>query len=93
QFAEALKLRADFALAANNLGFVYFRQGRSAESARRLETTLKIDPSRAVAYLNLGDAYAEGGDREKARKAYSTYLELQPQVSGAAQARAQLQSL
>ncbi|WP_238974176.1 tetratricopeptide repeat protein, partial [Acinetobacter baumannii] len=44
QFAEALKLRADFALAANNLGFVYFRQGRSAESARRLETTLKIDP-------------------------------------------------
>ncbi|QBG85435.1 tetratricopeptide repeat protein [Xanthomonas oryzae] len=62
-------------------------------SARWLETTLKIDPSRAVAYLNLGDAYAKAGDREKARKAYSTYLELQPQGSGAAQARAQLQSL
>ncbi|OAX89029.1 polysaccharide deacetylase [Xanthomonas nasturtii] len=93
QFAEALKLRPDFALAANNLGFVYYRQGRFAESARWLENTLKIDPSRAVAYLNLGDAYAKAGDRDKARKAHSTYLELQPQRSGAAQARAQLQSL
>lgn len=93
QFAEALKLRPDFALAANNLGFVYYRQERFAESARWLENTLKIDPSRAVAYLNLGDAYAKAGDRDKARKAYSTYLELQPQGSGAAQARTQLQSL
>ncbi|MBB4725663.1 putative caspase-like protein [Xanthomonas euvesicatoria] len=93
QFAEALKLRPDFALAANNLGFVYYRQGRFAESARWLENTLKIDPSRAVAYLNLGDAYAKAGDRDKARKAYATYLELQPQGSGAEQARAQLQSL
>lgn len=93
QFAEALKLRPDFALAANNLGFVYYRQERFAESARWLENTLKIDPSRAVAYLNLGDAYAKAGDRDKARKAYATYLELQPQGSGAAQARTQLQSL
>ncbi|KAB7768748.1 tetratricopeptide repeat protein [Xanthomonas maliensis] len=93
QFAEALKLRPDFALAANNLGFVYYRQERYAEAARWLENTLKIDPSRAVAYLNLGDAYAKAGEREKARKAYSTYLALQPQGSGAAQARAQLQTL
>ncbi|MCC8688186.1 polysaccharide deacetylase family protein [Xanthomonas campestris] len=93
QFAEALKLRPDFALAANNLGFVYYRQERYAEAARWLENTLKIDPSRAVAYLNLGDAYAKAGDRERARKAYTTYLALQPQGAGAEQARAQLQAL
>lgn len=93
QFTEALKLRPDFALAANNLGFVYYRQGRHAEAARWLENTVKIDPSRAVAYLNLGDAYAHAGARDKARKAYTTYLELQPQGAGAAQARAQLQQL
>jgi Flp pilus assembly protein TadD len=46
-----------------------------------------------VAYLNLGDAYFNAGDKAKARQAYSTYLELQPQGSGAAQARAQLQKL
>lgn len=93
QFTEALKLRPDFALAANNLGFVYYRQGRYAEAARWLENTLRIDPSRAVAYLNLGDAYLHDGQRDRARKAYATYLELQPQGPGADQARARLQQL
>ncbi len=93
QFTEALKLRPDFALAANNLGFVYYRQQRYAEAARWLENTLKIDPSRAVAHLNLGDAYLHGGDPAKAKQAYTTYLALQPQGSGAEQARAQLRKL
>ncbi len=93
QFAEALKLRPDFAQAANNLGFVYYRQQRYAEAARWLENTLKIDPSRAVAHLNLGDAYFHVGDKAKAKQAYTTYLALQPQGSGAAQARAQLEKL
>ncbi|KAG0777990.1 hypothetical protein G6F22_011502 [Rhizopus arrhizus] len=93
EFTEALKLRPDFAQAANNLGFVYYRQQRYAEAARWLENTLKIDPSRAVAHLNLGDAYFNAGDKAKARQAYTTYLALQPQGSGAAQARAQLEKL
>jgi tetratricopeptide (TPR) repeat protein len=93
QFTEALKLRPDFAQAANNLGFVYYRQQRYAEAARWLENTLKIDPSRAVAHLNLGDAYLHGGDTAKAKQAYTTYLALQPQGSGAEQARAQLRKL
>ncbi|WP_223483112.1 polysaccharide deacetylase family protein [Stenotrophomonas sp. OVS01A] len=93
QFAEALKLRPDFAQAANNLGFVYYRQQRYAEAARWLENTLKIDPSRAVAHLNLGDAYFHVGDKAKAKQAYTTYLALQPQGSGATQARAQLEKL
>ncbi|MCF7752507.1 polysaccharide deacetylase family protein [Bacillus subtilis subsp. subtilis] len=93
QFTEALKLRPDFAQAANNLGFVYYRQQRYAEAARWLENTLKIDPSRAVAHLNLGDAYFHANDTAKARQAYTTYLALQPQGSGAAYARTQLQKL
>ncbi len=93
QFTEALKLRPDFAQAANNLGFVYYRQQRYAEAARWLENTLKIDPSRAVAHLNLGDAYFHAGDKGKAKQAYTTYLALQPQGSGAVQARAQLEKL
>lgn len=93
QFTEALKLRPDFAQAANNLGFVYYRQQRYAEAARWLENTLKIDPSRAVAHLNLGDAYFNAGDKAKAKQAYTTYLALQPQGSGATQARAHLEKL
>ncbi len=93
QLTEALKLRPDFAQAANNLGFVYYRQQRYAEAVRWLENTLKIDPSRAVAYLNLGDACFHAGDHARARQAYATYLELQPQGSGAAHARRRLQQL
>ena len=82
QFTEALKLRPDFALAANNLGFVYFKQEKFAEAARWFENTLKMDPSRAIAYLNLGDAYARSGQADKARAAFKTYLELRAQRAG-----------
>jgi hypothetical protein len=37
-----------------------------------------MDSSRAVAYLNLGDAHWAVGDKDKAVKAYGTYLELAP---------------
>lgn len=77
-FTEALKYRPDFALAANNLGFVYFKQDKFLEAARWFENTLRIDPSRAVAYLNLGDAWVRLNEREKAKKAYTSFLELAP---------------
>ncbi len=89
-FAQALKLRPDFALAANNLGFVYYRQDKFTEAARWFEAAIKMDPSRAVAYLNLGDAQAKTGDREKARQAFKQYLELAPSGPGAAHAREQI---
>lgn len=92
-FAEALKLRPDFALAANNLGFVYYRQAKYAQAARWLENTVRIDPSRAVAYLNLGDAYRHLDDVAKAEKAYRTYLELQPTGASADTVREQLRQL
>ncbi len=83
QFAEALRLRPDFALAANNLGFVHYKQEKYREAAQWFETTLKIDPSRAIAWLNLGDAWSKAGAAEKAKKAYQTYLELAPNGAGA----------
>lgn len=90
QFAEALKLKPDFALAANNLGFVYYKQEKYAEAARWFENTIKLDPSRAVAYLNLGDAFARTGDDAGAQKAYQTYLALAPNGPAAAYVKQQL---
>ena len=58
-----------------------------AEAARWFDNTIKIDPSRAIAYLNLGDALVRAGEKERARKAYRTYLELAPSGAGAAHAR------
>ncbi len=93
QFTEALKLRPDFALAANNLGFVFYKQDRFVEAARWFENTVKIDPSRAIAYRNLGDAYVRSKQPQKARAAFTTYLELAPTGAGAAYAKEQLQRL
>ena len=52
-----------------------------------------MDPSRAIAYMNLGDAFARAGERDKARGAYKTYLELAPAGGGAGYAKQQLEKL
>ncbi|NVD71598.1 polysaccharide deacetylase family protein [Duganella sp. BJB1802] len=92
-FTEALKYRPDFGLAANNLGFVYYKQEKYAEAARWFENTLQIDTSRAIAYLNLADARLRLGDSDKARKAYTSFLELAPNHANAAYAKEQLKKL
>ena len=92
-FTEALKYRPDFGLAANNLGFVYYKQEKYAEAARWFENTLRIDTSRAIAYLNLGDARMRMGDGEKAKKAYTSFLELAPNHPNAGYAKEQLKKL
>jgi peptidoglycan/xylan/chitin deacetylase (PgdA/CDA1 family)/TolA-binding protein len=92
-FTEALKYRPDFGLAANNLGFVYFKQDKFAEAARWFENTIQIDASRAIAYLNLADARQRQGDADKARKAYTSFLELAPNHPSAGYAREQLKKL
>lgn len=93
QYIEALKLRPDFALAANNLGFVYYKQEKYREAARWFENAIKIDPSRAIAYRNLGDTYVHTGEKDRAKKAYETYLALAPNSTGTANVRQQLQAM
>jgi peptidoglycan/xylan/chitin deacetylase (PgdA/CDA1 family)/uncharacterized caspase-like protein len=92
-FTEALKFRPDFGLAANNLGFVYYKQEKYAEAARWFENTLQIDTSRAIAYLNLGDARAHLNDNDKAKQAYTSFLALAPNHPSATYAREQLKKL
>jgi peptidoglycan/xylan/chitin deacetylase (PgdA/CDA1 family)/uncharacterized caspase-like protein len=77
-FAQSLKLQPDFALAANNLGFVYWKMNDDANAVKYFEAALKIDPSRAVAYANLGDALQRQGKTDESKKAFGTYLQLAP---------------
>lgn len=92
-FTEALKYRPDYALAANNLGFVYYKQEKYPEAARWFENTLQIDPSRAIAWLNLGDARAKLGDKDKAKKAYASFLELAANSPSAGYVKEAMQKL
>lgn len=93
EFTKALKLQPDFALAANNLGFVYFKQNKYHEAARWFENAIRMDPSRAIAYYNLGDACLKSGDTEKTRKAFTTYLELAPNSGNASRVNEILRQL
>jgi Tfp pilus assembly protein PilF len=75
------------------LGFIYFRRGQYQTAARWYENTIELDPSRAVAYLNLGDAVAMLGDKARARKAYETYLALAPNGGDVARVKQTLEGL
>jgi len=59
----------------NNIAYYLQKAGANKEAIYLLEKIIKKFPNRTVAYYNIGDAYWELGEKEKARKAYSTYIE------------------
>ena len=71
-------------------GFIYYRQDKFVEAARWFDNAIRMDPSRAIAYLNLGEAHEKAGDAQRANKAYATYLELAPKGPAAEKLRERL---
>ena len=59
----------------NDIAYYLQKKEMNKEAIYLLEKILKKYPNRTVAYYNLGDAYWEIGDKEKAIKAYKTYIE------------------
>jgi Flp pilus assembly protein TadD len=54
---------------------------------------IALDPSRAVAYLNLGDALSQLNRNAEARQAYEKYLDLAPSSKSAAYAHERINAL
>ncbi len=50
-------------------------------------------PRRAVAYLNLGDAYVKLGRKPDTKKAFEKFLEIQPTSKSASYAQEMITSL
>jgi peptidoglycan/xylan/chitin deacetylase (PgdA/CDA1 family)/tetratricopeptide (TPR) repeat protein len=90
EFLAAAKLDPKSALAANNVGWVYFKLGNTDEAIRWTEKAKTIDPSRSVAYVNLADLYYQLNRMEEARVNYEKYLELAPNSEYAPTVRARL---
>jgi tetratricopeptide (TPR) repeat protein len=59
----------------NNIAYYLQKAGANKEAIFLLEKIVKKFPNRTVAYYNLGDAYWELGEKDKAIKAYTTYIE------------------
>jgi tetratricopeptide (TPR) repeat protein len=59
----------------NNIAYYLQKAGANQEAVFLLEKIIEKFPNRTVAYYNLGDAYWELGEKDKATKAYTTYIE------------------
>jgi Tetratricopeptide repeat len=78
---------------ANNVGFALYKAARYQASVDWLNMTIRLDPKRAVAYLNLGDALAKLNRNPEARDAYEKYLELAPNSKAAPDVKEKLATL
>ncbi|MBM3852639.1 MAG: tetratricopeptide repeat protein, partial [Verrucomicrobia bacterium] len=77
-FAEALRLKPDYAEAAAALGGVMGQLGRFDEALRHCEDALRIDPNTVAAHNNRGGALWRKGDLAGAIAAYETAVRLRP---------------
>jgi tetratricopeptide (TPR) repeat protein len=59
----------------NDMAYYLQKAGANKEAIFLLEKIIKKFPNRTVAYYNLGDAYWALGKKDKAIKAYTTYIE------------------
>ena len=60
---------------------------------RRIQKASANDPKRAVAYLNLGDAYLQLQKKVEAKAAYQKFLDLSPTSKSAPAVREKMKSL
>jgi tetratricopeptide (TPR) repeat protein len=109
RFEEAATLDPNAAQYANDAGFAYYKMATEMQTARPdapsvykanferavalFQKAIEIDPKRAVAYLNLGDAYIKLNRSVEARQAYTKYLELVPDSKSAPDVKKKLDTL
>jgi len=93
KFAEAAYLNPKSAEYSNNAGFALYQTRKYEASVDWLKKAVGIDPKRAVAYVNLGDAYAKLKRNAEARQAYKEYLELAPDSKSAPDVKKKLEAL
>ena len=77
-YRQALEIDADYPDALNGLGTMYVQARRSADAIPLFQRALQRDPQLHEARLNLGIAYQEIGEREKAAAAYRDLLAKAP---------------
>jgi cytochrome c-type biogenesis protein CcmH/NrfG len=69
--------------AHNNLGAVYYSQGRMEDALREFQLALRIKPDFADAHNNLGSVYAAQGLMDKATREFQSALLLKPDYADA----------
>jgi tetratricopeptide (TPR) repeat protein len=90
EFRTAVKLDPQSPLAANNVGYMYYKLGQFDDAITWYQKTITLDPRRPVAYANLGDLFYQLDRTSDARPIYEKYLELAPASTYAPTVRSRL---
>jgi tetratricopeptide (TPR) repeat protein len=77
-YAEAVKIKPDYAVAHNNLGEIKVRQGMAQEAISHYYQALKSKPDYPKPYNNLGIELAKRGKLQEAVFHFSRALEFEP---------------
>jgi tetratricopeptide (TPR) repeat protein len=86
----AQKHMPDVAEVGDTLGYIYYRKNLSSLAVTTLKASAAKDPTNALYQYHLGLAYADSGDRERARASLTRALALKSDFDGAEQARSLL---
>ncbi len=86
----AIRLDENDALAHYLMGDLLNSRGRSEEAIKEWETSVGLNPGNAIAWRNLGLAYHQNGELQKAKSAYEASLKADP---GAGKALVELGAL
>jgi tetratricopeptide (TPR) repeat protein len=89
-YAEAVRLKPDYADAHNNLAIALIQTGRIAEAIAHFAAAVRLQPGDASAHFNLGNILAQADRRREAIEQYTEAVRLQPDF---AEARANLARL
>ncbi|WP_027359477.1 YcaO-like family protein [Desulforegula conservatrix] len=65
----------------NLMGFCQFKLKRHEKAIESFEKLIKLDPSSAIDYANIGSNYRELGDRDNAIRYYKKALEIDPKIT------------
>src|SRR5262249_40394054 len=93
ELALAVKLQPGNATTANNMGFTLYKPSRYEGSIYWFKKAINLDEHRAVAYLNLGDAYLKLGKAKEAVQNYDKYVQLSPKAPGVDEVRQRAEEL
>lgn len=75
EYAKALELRPDWALAHFRLANDYERKGRAVEAIAQFQEATRCDPQYYEAYYHLARAYEDRGETRQAIQAYTKFME------------------
>lgn len=81
-FLKALKIDPNDTIVINDLGFLYFRNGRGGEALEQFRKTLEVDPENETAYNNIGLIFRNQGSLQEARQMFEKAIHADPDFLG-----------